>query len=481
MDQNQVSKSFLWSFLEQASVIIIQFVVQIVLARLLAPEIFGVLAIILVVVNILNVLAQSGLGSALIQDNDADEQAFSTAVWLSLGFAALLYLLVYFLSGPIALFYGMVDLDLYIRVLSLCIFFNAFNSIQRSYLQKTMNFRSLFLMNLFALIASGIVGIVMAYSGAGIWALIAQTIVQSAIACLVMAILTPLKISFTFSIHKAKSLFSYGWKMCMTGVLATAYNSVSELIIGKTCTSGDLGLYSQGRKWPIAAIGAITNAVANVLFPALARLKEDRAAFQNAIIRALQSGTYIIAPLCFLLAVIAEPLIVILLTDKWISCVPVFQVTCVSYCVLMLQLVNLRAYMALGDSGLYMKLHIIKLSIGVILLAAVALTFHDIYVIAFVNGAYTVFSIICIDAKPAKRKIGVGILEQLRLTLPTFLTAGVSALVAYPVGLLSFSYGLELVLQVVLFAIAYVAISKILKIGALSDIIHIMQGLFHRK
>ena len=170
MEQNQVSKSFLWSFLEQASVIIIQFVVQIVLARLLAPEIFGVLAIILVVVNILNVLAQSGLGSALIQDNDADEQAFSTAVWLSLGFAALLYLLVYFLSGPIALFYGMVDLDLYIRVLSLCIFFNAFNSIQRSYLQKTMNFRSLFLMNLFALIASGIVGIVMAYSGAGIWA-----------------------------------------------------------------------------------------------------------------------------------------------------------------------------------------------------------------------------------------------------------------------------------------------------------------------
>ena len=319
MEQNQVSKSFLWSFLEQASVIIIQFVVQIVLARLLAPEIFGVLAIILVVVNILNVLAQSGLGSALIQDNDADEQAFSTAVWLSLGFAALLYLLVYFLSGPIALFYGMVDLDLYIRVLSLCIFFNAFNSIQRSYLQKTMNFRSLFLMNLFALIASGIVGIVMAYSGAGIWALIAQTIVQSAIACLVMAILTPLKISFTFSIHKAKSLFSYGWKMCMTGVLATAYNSVSELIIGKTCTSGDLGLYSQGRKWPIAAIGAITNAVANVLFPALARLKEDRAAFQNAIIRALQSGTYIIAPLCFLLAVIAEPLIVIFLTDKWIS------------------------------------------------------------------------------------------------------------------------------------------------------------------
>ena len=147
MEQNQVSKSFLWSFLEQASVIIIQFVVQIVLARLLAPEIFGVLAIILVVVNILNVLAQSGLGSALIQDNDADEQAFSTAVWLSLGFAALLYLLVYFLSGPIALFYGMVDLDLYIRVLSLCIFFNAFNSIQRSYLQKTMNFRSLFLID----------------------------------------------------------------------------------------------------------------------------------------------------------------------------------------------------------------------------------------------------------------------------------------------------------------------------------------------
>lgn len=481
MEQNQVSKSFLWSFLEQASVIVIQFVVQIILARLLAPEIFGVLAIILVVVNILNVLAQSGLGSALIQDNDADEQSFSTAVWLSLGFAALLYLFVFFLSSPIALFYGMADLDTYIRVLSLCIFFNAFNSIQRSYLQKTMNFRSLFLMNLFALTVSGIAGIALAYGGVGIWALIAQTIIQSMVACVVMAILTPLKISLTFSKEKAKSLFSYGWKMCMTGVLATAYNSVSELIIGKTCTSSDLGLYSQGRKWPIAAIGAITNAVANVLFPALAKLKEDRVAFQNAITKALQSGTYIIAPLCFLLAVIAEPLIVILLTDKWIACVPVFQVTCISYCVLMLQLVNLRAYMALGDSGLYMKLHIIKLSIGVVLLAAVALIFHDIYVIAFVNGAYTVFSIICVDAKPAKRKIGIGILEQLRLTLPIFLTAGFSALITCSIDLLSLSYGIELVLQVALFIVVYVAISKILKIGALSDIIHIVRGLVHRK
>ena len=148
----------------------------------------------------------------------------------------------------------------------------------------------------------------MAYSGAGIWALIAQTIVQSAIACLVMAILTPLKISFTFSIHKAKSLFSYGWKMCMTGVLATAYNSVSELIIGKTCTSGDLGLYSQGRKWPIAAIGAITNAVANVLFPALARLKEDRAAFSKCHHQSVAKRYVYHRPsFCFLLAVIAEP------------------------------------------------------------------------------------------------------------------------------------------------------------------------------
>ena len=169
------------------------------------------------------------------------------------------------------------------------------------------------------------------------------------------------------------------------------------------------------------------------------------------------------------------------LSEHYKAVLPVFQVTCVSYCVLMLQLVNLRAYMALGDSGLYMKLHIIKLSIGVFLLAAVALTFHDIYVIAFVNGAYTVFSIICIDAKPAKRKIGIGILEQLRLTLPIFLAAGISALVAYPVELLLLSYGLKLVLQIVLFVIVYVAISKALKITALSDIVRIVRGLFHRK
>ena len=251
----KTTASFAWSFLEQGGSKVILLAVQVVLARLLSPEAFGVLAILLVVTQVSDSIAQSGLGMALIQKNDSDDRSYSTAWWLSLGLAAILYSALFLAAPAISLFYIMPDIVVYLRVLGLIVFFNSANSIQRSFLQRSLNFKSIFTATTLAALASGVAGIAMALLGFGIWALVAQSLLQSVFICIVMWIKVSWKPALIFDAGEAKSLFSYGWKICVTGILNVIYSGISELIIGRACSAGELGLYSQGRKYPQAAIG----------------------------------------------------------------------------------------------------------------------------------------------------------------------------------------------------------------------------------
>ena len=384
-DSKKTTVSFVWSFLEQGGSKAILLLVQIILARLLSPEAFGVLAILLVVTQVSDSIAQSGLGMALIQKSDSSDGSYSTAWWLSLSLAAALYIVVFLAAPAISVFYGMPDLVAYLRVLGLIVFFNSANSIQRSFLQRSLNFKSIFAATTLAAFASGVAGIVMAFLEFGVWALVAQSLLQSAFTCIVMWVMVSWKPTFDFEAGEAKSLFGYGWKICITGILNVFYSGISELIIGRACSAGELGLYSQGRKYPQAAIGVMSNSIANVLFPMFSAIKDDASELRKAIRRGLKLGTFVVAPMSLLAAVIAEPLVTLLLTEKWLACVPIFQLTCVSNALLMLQLVNLRAYMALGDSGLYMRLQIIKVLGGGAVIWVTALLTKDIYATACDN------------------------------------------------------------------------------------------------
>lgn len=480
MTSKRILNSFLWSFLEQGGVKLAQLIVQIILARILAPEMFGVLAIILVVVGVVDMIAQSGLGTALVQERKIDDMSFSTAFWLSLGLAAILYVLAYFVAPYIAVFYSMPDLSLYLRVILLVVFINGANSIQRSYLQRKMDFKSLSISNIIATIGSGIVGIVCALIGFGIWALIIQVLAQSTFAFIALLIVVPWKPSFAFDATQARSLYSYGWKMCVTGVLNTLYTNISELIIGKTCSAGDLGYYSQGRKWPIAAIAAGSNALSNVLFPAFVELRDDMKAFLQAAKRAVIDGTFIIAPIAFGLAAVGEPLIAVLMTEKWLPCVPVFQFTCISYSVLMLELVSFRAYMALGDSGLYLKLHLIRIFLGFVVIGGAAVVFRDIYIIAAVVSLYVAFTILVIDLQPAQRMYGFGRLEQVKCIAPILANSLLSAGCAYCATLLPIGYGFNLALGIVVMIAVYLLMAKLFRLQGYKDCKSILKNLVNR-
>lgn len=452
----QFKTSLFWSFMEQGGNSLVGLIVQITLARILAPEEFGVMAILLVFISVMNSLAQSGMGSSLIQQSHADRDSFSTALWLTIAIAMIMYGILFIFSPVIASFYGMPNLELYLRALGVVVIFNSFNSIQRSYLQRSLEFKKTFKANFTTIVVSGVIGIAMAFFGCGIWALISQSIAQSVFGCIMLAIFTKWKPRFVYKKKEAIELFRYGWKICATGIVNNIYNGVSELVIGKCCTAADLGLYSQGRKYPNFAIGVIFNALSNVLFPAFAKMKHDPQLLRESIKKVLSAGTFVIAPMSLLLCVIAEPLITLLLTEKWVPATLIFQLTFAVNAFLMFQLVNLRAYMALGASGLYFKVNLIKAIIGASVICSTAIITKDIYWTAFATSVFGVGSIFFIDMHSAKKMFGYGTFQQCCDQLPTYCIAILATIVSAACCFLPVHYLVKMLIQVIVFVIIYI-------------------------
>lgn len=475
-----LTSSLLWSLLEQGGARAVGLIVQIALARLLAPDVFGVLAVMFVFIGFADAISQGGLGTALIQRKDVDDAACNTALWLSLAVSAGMYLILFLAAPFIADFYGMPEVVPCLRALSLTLPLSAANSIQRSLLQKRMGFREIFKANIAAAVASGGVGIGLALAGFGVWALVAQTLSQALIACLVMLRFVSWRIRFELDGSVAGELFSYGWKVCATGLLGNLYNGVSELILGKVCTVSDLGLYSQGRKWPNTAISVATNGIQNVMFPAFSELQDDPDRFASTLRRALAAGTFVIAPSGMLLAACARPLVTVLLTDRWADCVFVFQLTSVSSCWLILQLVNLRAYMALGDSGLYLKLQVVKVGVLCIAIWSTAFLTRDIDLTAAAATLAGFVNVLAVDLSPAKRMHGVGGLEQVAMILPSVALSAVAAAVTWSLTLTGMPYPAMLCAQITLFAIAYLLPARFLDVPGCAEAFRMMGKIRQR-
>lgn len=462
--------SLFWSFMEQGGSKVTQLLVQLVLARILAPEAFGVLAILLVFTQVADSIAQSGMGTALIQREGAESLEYSTALWMSLALALALYAGLFVLAPAVGRFYDMAELAEPLRVISLTFVFNSFNSIQRSYLQKRMDFRTLCKANVLAIVASGALGIASAALGWGVWALVVQYVSQAALACGVLLVMSPWRPALVFDARVARELYSYGWKICLTGVLGTVYTSVSELILGKTCSKADLGLYSQGRKWPNAGIQLFSNALQNVFLPRFASLQNDADALRQSMSKMLRDGSFLVIPVSCFTSVASEALVSILLGDAWVECAPVFSLACLGNVVLILQLVNLRAYMALGRSDIYLVLQVAKVLVGGIAVAATAAVTGDIACVAAANFVASVFNVVVVDLCPARRTHGYSRLAQLRDIAPMMLSALLAMASAAGVLLLDLPAPVTLMVQAALYGLVYLGLSRVFRLEELGDI-----------
>ncbi len=477
---NKISKSFVWKILERFGVMGGQFILQIVLARLLSPEHYGALSIMIIFTSLAEVFVQNGFNTSLIQNKDVTEEDYSSILWVSLGIAAVLYSAIFFFAPTIGMFYNMADIVMPMRVLALMLFPGALNSVQLAKARREMDFKKVFFGNIGGVVFSGIVGIVIAYMGGGLWALVAQTLLKVLAVCLVMRFTVPIKIRFAIDWERVKALFSYGWKLLVSSLFDTLYQDLRSLVIGKKYDSETLGYYNRGKQFPQFVIGAVNGAVQAVMLPAMSAEQDDSARVKHMMRTSINLSAYIIFPAMAGLAAVAEPLVTLLLTEKWLPCVPYMQVYCFTLAFYPVHSCNLQAINAMGRSDLFLRLEIIKKTYGIIALVIAVICFDSPLAIAM-TGLITTWIGWFVNSWPNRKLLGYSMKEQAIDLIPSMIMSVLMAGCVLLVGMLQIHVLLKLILQVTTGFAVYLLMSIIVKPKAYKMIMSRVSGIMKRK
>jgi len=478
-DSKLVTKNFIWKFLERTGAQFMNLVVQIVLARLVAPEVFGSIALVTVLITILQVFVDSGMGIALIQKKNADDTDFSTVFYFNILMCLALYAVV-FLSAPyIAVFYKDEALTGVIRVLSLSLIISGVKNVQQAYVSRNMLFKRFFFSTLGGITFSAILGIWMAYRGFGIWALVVQYVSNAAADTIILWITVKWRPKLRFSFERLKGLFSYGWKLLFSSLLETVYQDIRQLVIGKMYTSSDLAFYNRGSQFPKVIVGNVNTSIDSVLLPTMSKSQDDKAAVKEMTRKAIKVSTYLIAPLMIGLAFVSDSLVKLLLTEKWLPCVPYLIIFCITYLFYPIHVSNLNALKAMGRSDYYLKLEIIKKILGFTVLFA-TIWFGPLVMCA--SGIVSSLLSQAINAWPNKKLLGYSLIEQYKDIVPSILLALFMGVCVFAIGaVLPFPIILTLLIQIVAGAGIYIGLSIILKIDTFYYLLDVLKSLVKGK
>ncbi len=476
--KKNVIGNFIWRFAERCGAQLVTFVVSIVLARILDPKDYGTIALVTVFTTILQVFVDSGLGTALIQKKDADDLDFSSVFYFNFIVCMVLYAGMFMAAPYIAVFYKDTTLTPVIRVISLTIVISGVKGIQQAYVSKNMLFKRFFFSTIGGTIFSAVLGIAMAYMGFGVWALVAQQLSNTAIDTLILWLTVRWRPKKMFSFERLKGLFSFGWKLLVSSLLDTAYNNLRNLIIGKLYSSSDLAFYNQGDKFPKVIVTNINTSIDSVLLPTMSVEQDNPERIKQMTRRAIKTSTYVMAPLMMGLAFCAEPVVQLILTDKWIPCIPFLRIFCITYMFWPVHTANLNAINAMGRSDWFLRLEIVKKIVGLIILLSTM--WFGVMAMAYSLLLSSVLSQI-INSWPNRKLLGYGYLEQVRDFAPGILLAAVMGICVYFVGYLPLPMIITLLIQIVLGAIIYIAASAILKLEEFEYLLGMVKSFIRKR
>ena len=478
--QKKVLSNFLWRFAERCGAQIIQFIVSLVLARILAPEAYGTIALVLVFEQILQVFVDSGLGNALIQKKDADDLDFSSVFWFNVVWCLVLYVIMFFCAPLIAWFYNDESLTSIVRVLCLMVVVSGLKNVQQAYVSRTMQFKRFFWATLGGTLISAVAGIGLALLGFGVWALVAQKLTNLIIDTTVLWFTVKWRPKWMFSFQRLKGLFSFGWKLLVSSLIDTLYRNLRQLIIGKFYTKEELAFYNQGDQFPKVIVTNINTSIDSVLLPTMSKAQDDPARVKQMTRRAIKTSTYIMAPLMMGLAFCADTVVRLILTDKWMPCVPFLQIFCITYMFYPIHTANLNAIKAMGRSDLFLILEIIKKAVGLVV------TFSTIWFGVLVMAYSLLFTSVLsqiINSWPNKKLMNYSYLEQLKDILPGILLAAFMGCCVKLIEFLPFGLPLvvTLILQVIVGATIYILLSKLFKLESFEYLLGIAKSFFSKK
>ena len=475
--EKKILTNFIWRFAERCGSQIVTFVVSVVLARILAPSDYGTITLVTVFTTILQVFVDSGLGTALVQKKDADDLDFSSVFYVNCALCLVLYLGMFAAAPLIAKFYENTELVPIIRVISLTVVVSGLKNVQQAYVSRNMQFKRFFYSSIGGVVFSAVLGIALAKAGCGVWALVAQQLSNVAINTAILWITVKWRPKKMFSRERLKGLLSFGWKLLVSALLDTGYSTLRNLIIGKVYSTADLAYYDQGDKFPKVIVTNINTSIDSVLLPSMSSEQDDRERVKNMTRRAIKTSTYIMAPLMMGLAFCAEPVVTLVLTEKWLPCVPFLRIFCITYMFWPVHTANLNAIKAMGHSDWFLKLEIIK---AVFCLAALLATVNfGVTAIAY-SALFTSAASQIINAWPNKKLLGYGYLEQVRDFAPGILLAVAMGVCVYFIGCIPLPTAVTLVIQVVSGAVIYFGASYVLKLEELKYLLGIVKS-FRKK
>lgn len=413
-------KNLGWKFLERISSQFVQLVVSIVLARILSPNDYGIVAMVTIFIVLANVIIEGGFSSALVQKKNADDIDFSTVFYFSIVFSLLLYIVLFFTAPYISLFYGdgFQMLVPVLRVLGIQVIIFAINSVQQAYVQKQMLFRNFFWATLIGTMTSAIIGLMMAYSGCGVWAIVGQQLTSTTINTLTLYVVTRKLPILAFSFKRLKGLFDYGIKLLGASFLVAGYQELRSLVIGKLYSPQDLAFFDRGKQFPSLIVTNINSSIGAVLFPKMAKEQDSIEQVKKTTRISIRFSSYIMSPIMFGLAAVSELFIRIVLTEKWIGCVPLMQWFCVVFLFMPIHTANMQALKAIGRSDIFLKLEIIKKTIELVFLFIVVQISVDAIVI---NMAILTTLFTAVNAYPNRKLLNYNYKEQIKDILPSII------------------------------------------------------------
>lgn len=466
------TSNFLWRFMERCGAQGVTFIVSIVLARLLDPKVYGTVALVTVFTAILQVFVDSGFGNALVQKKNADNIDFSTVFFFNITVCTALYLIMFFCAPFIASFYKMPELTPVVRVMSLTLIISGVKNIQQSYVSKNLLFKKFFFATLGGTIGAAFIGIGMAYAGFGVWAIVAQNLFNQLVDTIILWVTVKWRPQLVFSFKRLKGLFSYGWKLLVSSLLDTGYNNLRQLIIGKLYTAKDLSFFNKGQSFPNMIVTNINSSIDSVLLPTMSAEQDDKSRVRAMTRRAIKTSTYIMMPLMMGLAVCAEPLVSLILTDKWLPCVPFLRIFCFTYAFYPIHTANLNAIKAMGRSDMFLKLEIAKKAFGLVVL--VSTMWFGVIWMAYSLLLTSLFSQI-INSFPNKKLLEYGYIQQLKDMLPQIALSCAMGFCVYLLNYVGLPVIVTLILQVAVGAVLYITLSKVFKIESFEYVINMLK------
>lgn len=461
-NKQKVAGGLFWSYGERIMAQLVSLIVSIVLARLLDPENYGVISIVMIFITFCDAIVSGGFGNAIVQKKDADELDVNTMLCCSVATSLLLYIVI-FISAPfIAEFYGMDIIRPILRVLGLRLLISGVNSIQRAWIQKRMLFKRFFISTSFGTIISAVVGISMAYMGMGAWSLVAQYFTNSFIDTTVLLITNDWKPRLQFSWKRAKTMLSYGWKVLVTTVVYTIEGDLRSLIIGKKFGSADLAYYDQGKKFPNLLVTNINTSISNVLFPVLSENQNDPERLKKMCRRSVRMGIYLLSPLLIGLIGVADTFVVAVLSAKWAPCIPFLRILTLVFLVRPFTTTCQQSILSVGRSDVTLKIEIVVNAV------AIGILFYSVFILESVIGIAvgTLFAEVVSMAMfmyYENKIIHYSYKEQLQDLLPSLGLATAMGGIVYLIHFLPIQDVIALILQVVIGAVFYLFASYVLQ------------------